>query len=148
MEAVIFIGIQACGKTSFYRERFFSTHVRINLDMLRTRHRERLLFEACLAAKQSFVVDNTNASHAERARYLASSRAAGFRVIGYCFRSNILDALRRNNTRADVARVPDEGIYATHNRLQLPKHHEGFDKLFYVRIDEASNQFIVEDWKL
>jgi predicted kinase len=29
MEAVLFIGIQASGKTTFYRERFFDTHVRI-----------------------------------------------------------------------------------------------------------------------
>jgi len=37
MEAVIFVGLQAAGKSTFYRERFFDTHVRINLDMLRTR---------------------------------------------------------------------------------------------------------------
>ena len=42
------------------QERFFRTHVRLSLDMLRTRHRERLLFQAYLEAKQSFVIDNTN----------------------------------------------------------------------------------------
>ncbi len=31
MEAVIFIGLQAAGKSSFYRDRFFSSHIRINL---------------------------------------------------------------------------------------------------------------------
>ena len=39
MQAVIFIGIQGSGKTTFYRDRFFNTHFRINLDMLKTRHR-------------------------------------------------------------------------------------------------------------
>lgn len=39
MEAVIFIGIQGAGQSSFYKERFFQTHVRSNLDMLRTRRR-------------------------------------------------------------------------------------------------------------
>ncbi|MCP9495936.1 MAG: ATP-binding protein [Pyrinomonadaceae bacterium MAG19_C2-C3] len=146
MDAVIFIGIQASGKTSFYRERFFLTHVRLSLDMLRTRHRERLLFNACLAAKQSLVVDNTNPSVAERAHYIIPARAAGFRVVGYYFRSNILDALRRNETRAGVACVPDKGIYGTHGRLQLPKYDEGFDELRYVRLTET-NEFIVEDWK-
>ena len=34
MEAVIFTGIQASGKSTFFKERFFDTHVRINLDML------------------------------------------------------------------------------------------------------------------
>lgn len=48
MEAVLFIGVQASGKSTFYRERFFSSHVRINLDMLKTRHREKRLLEVCL----------------------------------------------------------------------------------------------------
>ncbi len=148
MEAVIFIGIQATGKSSFYHARFWRTHLRLNLDMLRTRHRERLLFEACLAAKQSFVVDNTNASLAERARYIAPTRAAGFRVVGYYFRSNILDALRRNETREGAARIPDAGIYAAHRRLRLPKYEEGFDDLFDVSMDEAQGKFMVEEWKV
>ena len=54
--AILFTGIQATGKSSFYRERFFHTHVRINLDMLRTRHRERVLLRARLEALQPFVV--------------------------------------------------------------------------------------------
>jgi predicted kinase len=57
MEAVIFIGIQGSGKSSFYRQHFFNTHIRINLDMLKTRHREKIFVRACLEAKQRFVVD-------------------------------------------------------------------------------------------
>lgn len=60
MEAILFIGIQASGKTTFYKERFFKTHIRVNLDMLKTRHRESLLLKACIEMKQPFVVDNTN----------------------------------------------------------------------------------------
>lgn len=39
MEAVIFVGVQASGKTMFYYERFFDTHIRLSLDMLKTRAR-------------------------------------------------------------------------------------------------------------
>src|SRR5215468_2175144 len=77
MEAVILIGIQGTGKSTFCRERFFSTHIRLNLDMLRTRHRENLLFKACLDAKQPVVIDNTNVGAVERAGYIADARAAG-----------------------------------------------------------------------
>ena len=56
MEMVLFIGIQATGKSSFYLERFFRTHVRVNLDMLKTHHREDLLVKACLEGKTPFVV--------------------------------------------------------------------------------------------
>jgi hypothetical protein len=33
MEAVILVGIQAAGKSTFYRERFFQTHLRISLGL-------------------------------------------------------------------------------------------------------------------
>jgi predicted kinase len=31
MQAVIFIGIQATGKSTFFKEMFFTTHIRINI---------------------------------------------------------------------------------------------------------------------
>lgn len=85
MEAVVFCGIQASGKTTFYLERFFKSHVRLNLDMLKTRHRERVLLNACLETGQRFVVDNTNPTASERRRYVEPAIAAGFRVVGYFF---------------------------------------------------------------
>ena len=91
MEAVIFVGIQASGKSTFYRERFFATHVRINLDMLRTRHRERQFFETCLRASQPLVIDNTNPTRAERQTYIAAAQAATFGVVGYYFQSSVED---------------------------------------------------------
>ena len=38
------------------------------------------------------------------------------------------------------------GILGAAGRLQIPSKEEGFDELFYVRIDEA-NRFVVEEWK-
>ena len=135
MEAVIFVGIQAAGKSTFYRERFFDTHVRINLDMLRTRRRECLLLEACLAAGQPFVVDNTNATADERARYLAPARAAGFRVAGYFFEPDAAGSLRRNAARE--RQVPPRGIFGTLKRLERPTAAEGFDVLHRVVLADS-----------
>jgi len=67
-EMILLIGLQGSGKSTFYRERFFATHFRINLDMLRTRRRETLLLDACLAGGIPFVVDNTSPTIAARAR--------------------------------------------------------------------------------
>jgi predicted kinase len=106
MEAVILVGIQAAGKSTFYKQRFFATHVRISLDLLRTRHRERSLLEWCLAHGQPFVVDNTNPTVAERAAYIAPARAAGFRVVGYYFESNVPSSIRRNAVRSGNAACP------------------------------------------
>jgi predicted kinase len=145
MEAVIFTGIQATGKSTFYTERFFRTHVRINLDMLKTRHRERILLEACIAAKQPFVVDNCNTSTEQRARYVVPAKAAGFRVVGYYFRSRLEDALRRNAARPGRESIPEKGVVAAYARLQVPSRDEGFDALYYVSID-SEGRFVIEAW--
>ena len=145
MEVVIFIGIQGAGKSTFYKERFFNTHLRINLDMLKTRHRERGLLRACIDLKQPFVVDNTNPTAEERARYIAPAKAAGFRIVGYYFESRLADCLARNDRREPRERVPAKAIGGTARKLQLPSLAEGFDALHYVRI-AADGGFRVEEW--
>ncbi|GFE59959.1 ATP-binding protein [Geobacter sp. AOG2] len=146
MNAIILIGIPASGKSTFYRQRFFFTHMRISLDMLKTRHRERLLVEACLAARQPFVVDNTNASPQERARFIGPARQAGFRVVGYYLDSTVADALERNRQRQGTGRIPDKGVAGVAARLELPTLGEGFDELRYVRMD-GEGGFVVEEWR-
>ena len=142
MEAVIFVGIQASGKSTFYRERFFGTHIRINLDMLRTRYRERVLVHACIVAKQPFVVDNTNVRIVERATYVTRARAGGFRVVGYYFPPRVREALQRNSQRTGARAVPVKGILGTFKRLEPPRCEEGFDLLYTVDIN-AANEFVV-----
>jgi predicted kinase len=136
MEAVILIGIQASGKSTFWKERFADTHVRINLDMLKTRRKEEKLVDACIAMRQRFVVDNTNPTAWDRARYIPKARAAGFRVIGYYFDSKVEDALRRNSERDGKKNIPGSAVYGTYGKLQTPSLNEGFDELFNVRIND------------
>ena len=143
-EAVIFVGVQGAGKSTFYRERFFDTHVRINLDMLRTRRREQLLFEACLEAGQSFVVDNTNPTPADRARYVAPARERGFRVIAYLFDVSLHDAMRRNQQRLGALKIPAPGVAGTFRRIQPPTVEEGFDCVYTVRVAEEKRFEVLE----
>lgn len=145
MEAVVFVGLQASGKSSLFKERFFSTHVRISLDLLKTRHRERRFLEVCFATSQRFAVDNTNPNRAERVRYVAAARAAGYSVVAYFFLPDVEMCLRRNRLRTDSERVPDVAIYATMKKLQQPTSDEGFNQLFAVRL--ADGRFVVEEWR-
>jgi hypothetical protein len=113
--------------------------------MLKTRHREKLLLNACIAIRQSFVIDNTSASEAERKRFIIPARNAGFKVIGYYFSSRTQDALERNRQREGKARIPDKGVLGTAGRLELPARAEGFDELWYVRMD-SNGGFVVKEW--
>lgn len=143
MEAVILMGIQASGKSTFYQQRFFDTHVRISRDLLRTRNRERLLLQACLESRQPFVVDNTNVTTEERARYIDAARAAGYRVIGYFFRTETRAAIARNKLREGKAVIPIPGILGTYKKLEEPRPEEGFDELYTVTLT-PENAFVVE----
>lgn len=143
-EAAIFVGLQAAGKSSFYREHFFNTHMRINLDMLRTRHREKLLLNTCIEMKQPFAVDNTNVTVAERARYIGPALNGGFRVVCYYFYPDTEGSRRRNSLRSEGERVPVAAIYGTAKRLELPTREEGFAEIYGVRVGESG--FIVEAW--
>ncbi len=134
MEMILFTGCQGAGKTTFFLQRFFKTHVRVSLDMLKTRHRERLLVQACLHMKQRFVVDNTNATAKERSRYFELAHDSGFRVIGYYFDATIDEALERNARREGKERIPEVGVRGTHRKIEPPAFAEGFDELYRVRV--------------
>lgn len=143
-EAILLIGLQGAGKSTFYRDHFFATHIRLSLDLLRTRRREALLLDACLAGRTSFVIDNTNPTAAERARYLVPARAAGFHLIGYYFDVPLALCLARNAARPPGERVPPQGLYGTRKRFQLPTLAEGFDVLYRVTICDDGTTLLIK----
>lgn len=146
MEAVIFCGIQASGKTTFYLQRFFKTHIRISLDQLNTRNKETRLLNTCLELQQRFVVDNTNPTKADRAKYIELASSKKFRIIGYFFRSAPAAALERNSKRLGKENIPIPGLLGTYKKLQEPTMAEGFDELYEVAIEGDS--FIIKDLKV
>jgi predicted kinase len=145
MEAVIFIGVPGSGKSSFFKERLFHSHVRISLDLLRTRNREQRLLELCLATEQRFVIDNTNPTKLDRSSCIEAAKAKRFKITGYYFQSKVEECLRRNSERSDRDRVPEVAILSSAKKLELPSLEEGFDQLFYVRLGESG--FEVGEWR-
>lgn len=146
MEAIIFMGIQASGKSTFYRQHFLNTHIRINLDMLKTRHREKILVLACLEAKQPFVIDNTNPTLEDRQRYIIPAKEKKFRVIGYYFPPHLESCKQRNQQRPEQQIVPLVGLLSTYKKFIEPSYQEGFDALFLVRIG-SKDSFIIKNIK-
>ncbi len=144
METVLFCGIQATGKTTFFKEKFFKTHIRISLDQLNTRNKEQKFIETCIETQQRFVVDNTNPTKEERAKYILAAKKNKFKVIGYYFQSKISDALNRNSQRVGKENIPYAGIKGTFNRLEIPSFDEGFDELYFVEIENS--EFKIREW--
>ena len=144
MELIVFSGIPASGKTTFYRERFLATHVRVSLDLLKTRQREDILLFACFAAQQPVVVDNTNATAAQRTRYVQLAHAAGFKAVLYFFDVSTRAAVARNAERKGKAKVPNVAIFGTQKKLQRPTAAERFDQMYRVTTGEES-AFVVEE---
>lgn len=142
-QAVIFVGLQATGKSSFYIRNFFHSHIRISYSMLKDEEKEAMFTFYCLEANQNFVIDNTNPTIEGRAKYISVAKE-DFEVIGYYFESKIKDAIRRNKRRHIRERVPNDYILRTYDRLQVPSYKEGFDRLYYVKI--INGKFQVTEW--
>jgi predicted kinase len=142
LELVIFIGLQASGKSTFFRGRFGATHELISKDLFpnnrnRNRRQEELI-EAALSAGRPVVVDNTNPTPEDRRTLVRQGREHGAKIVGYYFESTARECVERNRLRAGKAKVPDVAIYATAKKLVPPSYSECFDELFRVRLTGLS----------
>ena len=142
--ATIMIGIQGSGKTEFCR-RFLSATCRINLDTLKTRNNEKRQLEDCVARGIDFVVDNTNPTREDRARYIPVAKEHGYRIVGYFMQSRLQECIARNNLREGKERIPAKAIAMTSNILEMPSFDEGFDELYFVAND--GSEMIISEWR-
>jgi predicted kinase len=146
MEMIMLIGVPGSGKSTFFKENFFHSHVRVSLDLLRTKNRERKLLEFCFETSMPFVLDNTNVSAEERKNYIESAKSFQYKVRGYYFRSDVKKCLERNSNRQGRYKVPEVAIFSKYKELQIPSYEEGFDELLYVEAMEG-NSFNLNEWK-
>lgn len=137
-ECVVFVGLPASGKTTFFQRRFAATHVHVSKDLwsksVDKSARQARELRAALSAGRSVVVDNTSPAPADRAVIIAAARGHGARVIGFYFAAPTREAIGRNRGREGAARVPDVAIFTTAKRMVIPDKSEGFDELYRVAI--------------
>ena len=132
MELIMLVGAPGSGKSTFCLQHFHNTHIRLNLDMLGTRHRENILFRACLEAKQPVCIDNTNLTARVRARFLGPARAARFSCKAYVLDTTLEACLAYNEGRPDKTRVPDQALRSMYRKLEPPTQQEGFDEVIMI----------------
>lgn len=149
MELIIFIGLQAVGKSTFYRTHCAAPYEHISMDLLQhnknPRKRQMVLIEAALQAQKSVVVDNTNPTVEDRLPLIQLGHQYGAKIVGYYFDSNARQSIERNKQREGKAKVPDVAIYVTAKKMVRPSYSEGFDMLYDVSIDE-NGTFVVREW--
>jgi predicted kinase len=145
MQLILFVGIPGCGKSTFYKERFFNTHMRISLDLLNTRNKEKRFMDLAFTLQQRFVVDNTNVLTAERSSYITRAKENHYKVVGYYFESILPECLQRNENRENE-KIEKVGVIAKFKQLQVPSFEVGFDELYFVKLER--NEFIVKRLEL
>jgi predicted kinase len=145
---VIFAGLPAAGKTTFYQRWFAATHRHISKDLWPQTAgrdaRERRAIGDALADGVSVVVDNTHPWAAARRAIAALAHARGARVVGYFFDVTTREAVARNAGRTGAARVPNVAIFTVAKRFESPTRAEGFDQLFRLTLTPNRQFSIVE----
>lgn len=147
-EIIVFVGLQASGKSTFYRRFLRGTHALVSKDQMgnardKESRQSRMLSEF-LAERISVVVDNTNPTKETRLTLIQAGRSAGFRVVCIYFDSTLGDCLHRNSRRIGKERIPDKGVVATFKLLVPPTHDEGFDEILIVRM-QADGDFSIAE---
>lgn len=140
----IMIGIQASGKSSFCKSNL-REYVRINLDELNTRNKERIAIMEAIQGGVDIVIDNTNPTKADRERYISTAKNHDYDLVGYFMQSRLQECIDRNGQREGKACVPRKAIACTSNKLEIPDYSEGFDKLYFVSISE--NGYKIDEWR-
>ena len=140
---VIMMGLQGSGKSTFCERNFINDgYENISMDIQKTRRREAEILQKCIDSEVSCVIDNTNPTKSDRARYIVPGKNCGFRVVGYFMQSKLADCLERNERRD--RQVPKKGILATFNKIEMPSLDEGFDELNFVSIENG--EFKISKW--
>lgn len=156
-ELIVLVGIQASGKTTYFRRHLVSDYLHVSLDNWRGKGNiRRKEYQAILAGlrqaadglTRGVVVDNTNSTAATRRRYFDNaeefrqSSGRTVRVLCYFFPADLEACLKRNEQRPPPqAAPPGEPYFVPPNviadyarRLEPPTYQEGFEEIYDVRL--------------
>ena len=144
MELIILIGLQASGKSTFYRTRFAETYEHISKYLLKSsknknknqKQAERI--EKAFLEQRSVIIDNTNVTVQDHQPLIDIGRRYNATIIGYYFEPDVSGSRTRNRQREGKAQVPEQAIFITAHKLESPSYAEGFDTLYYVRTGKDS----------
>ena len=144
MEMIILMGLQASGKSTFYRTHFATTHEHVSKDLLlksKNKNKDQKqaeLIERAFQEQRSVVIDNTNATKQDRLLLIELGRRYDATIIGYYFQPDVSSSRKYNKQRTGKAQVPEKAIFITAHKFTPPSYDDGFDRLYYIHIAEDS----------
>ena len=140
MKAIVMVGLPASGKSTFVKENLYDQYVRINLDMLKNRHRENALLQACILTQTPFVIDNTNLKKSERLKYISLAKLHRFPIYAYVFDTDYRICVERNQSRERV--VPEKAMKNMLRYHQPVEAEEGFDQIMQVSLEPSGYKLL------
>ncbi|XP_076470105.1 uncharacterized protein LOC143300373 [Babylonia areolata] len=157
-EVVVFVGLQASGKTSFAKNHLVPKgYIHINQDTLKTWQKCVSECSKALEAGKSVVIDNTNVEPESRARYIDCARKAGKPC--RCFFFDFTVSQCRHNerfreiTNKDHKPINEQIFNSTKSKFKPPETREGFSKVVRVNFvphfpdklhEKVYRQFLLE----
>lgn len=149
-ELVLLVGLPGAGKTTFFGDRFAKTHTHLSKDKLGRKGSKEVklqnLLTIALGNRESVVIDSCNVRKDHRANLISTAGFFGVPVHCYVFKvSSIEECYRRNAQRTGKSLVPEFAIRARRNEYIEPRWDEGFERMFYVRVVEATRTFVVTE---
>ncbi len=97
-EIVVLVGIPGAGKSTLATARF-STHIRINLDTLKTLKRQDDALTKALENSENVVIDNTNVTNKSRRKWIEYAKKYCVPIIAIFIDTPLEIALERNRKR-------------------------------------------------
>jgi predicted kinase len=129
-EIIVMCGLPGSGKSTYMKEHLEDTHVRINLDMLKTRRKEKILLTTCVASGIKCVIDNTNVTRAERENYIDIAKLNKIPIKCVYIQKDVKTCISQNKLRP--VHVPDIAIYTKNKKFEMPDISEGFDEVIVI----------------
>ena len=149
---VIFMGPHRSGKTYYFNWHFAGKFIHIQSDAHQTGSEEQMHVGECLENGVDFVIEITNSTKAGRSLYIQNAKAAGYRIMGYLFKTQISDHYEQYDWNGNSKQRYSEIVPADFSQLELPDYSEGFDELYYVEHmggshrDGDTNAMMKRDW--
>lgn len=138
-QMIVMVGFPASGKSSYVQEHYKNSHVRVNLDTIKKRDKERTILTAILSTGVNVVIDNTNLTIEHRKRYTDMAKDYGYSVTALCIDVPAAECISIDNKRHKSEKVGTRWINALVRSYELVNEYEDFEDVIVIKPTPVTN---------